>query len=56
MLTSISIKNASNCYMCKQISIEKQKPKYTGCIQETTLVGNYSKPGMFIGDLFALKF
>ena len=52
----LSIKNATNCYMCKQISKEKQKPKYTGCIQETTLVCNYFKPSMFIRGLIAFEF
>ena len=42
--------------MCKQISIDKQKPKYTGYKQETTLVGNYFKPGMFIRGLIAFEF
>ena len=56
LYSNLSIKNASNCYMCKKISKDKQKPKYTGCIQETTIVGNYFKPSMFIRGLIAFEF
>ena len=59
LYSNLSMKIKNNCQMCKQhvqISIEKQKPKYTRCIQETTLVGNYFKSCMFIRGLIAFRF
>ena len=56
LYSNLSMKIKNNFKISKQISIEEQKPNYTRCIQESSLVGNYFKPGMFIRGLIAFKF